>query len=243
MIRAGWRVILVAPEGVGKSTISRQIAVRVATGLHPFCATKIPPVRTLIADFENPEDVIDEQGNMARSGARRALRDGYIAGNCYLWSREAGIDLRQRVDRARFEAVIAKVQPKLVVLGPLYKTFRSTKNEGEEQPVQEVQAILDDIRTRYGFALVMEHHAPHGTERGRDLRPFGSSAWLRWPEFGLKLLAVPEKSKHPKGSLRIGRFRKDRLPATWPDVLERGREWTGIWPDGTFDEPLLNEGF
>lgn len=242
MLRAGWRALFVATEGAGKSTILRQMAIMVATGLHPFTPIEIPPQRTLIVDVENPDEVIDEQGLYPRNAARRQLKDRYISDNCYLWSREAGIDIRQRVDRARLEAVIAKVQPKLVVLGPLYKTFRAAKHEGEEQPVMEVQAILDDLRTRYGFALVMEHHAPHGSgDRSRDLRPLGSSAWLRWPEFGFKLSPVPEKSRHPQGSLKIGRFRKDRLPATWPTILERHREWTGIWPDGTFDEPL--EGF
>lgn len=242
MLRAGWRVLVVAPEGAGKSTIMRQLAIRVSTGLHPFCGVEIPAQRTLILDFENPDEVIDEQAETPRNLARRQLKDRYVSKNCYLWQREAGIDIRQRVDRARLEAVIAKVQPKLVVLGPLYKSFRAAKHEGEEQPVAEVQAILDDLRTRYGFALVMEHHAPHGSGTGnRDLRPLGSSAWLRWPEFGFKLKPVGNKDL-PKGSLEIDRFRKDRLPATWPTILERAnREWTGRWPTGTFDEPL--EGF
>jgi hypothetical protein len=46
-------------------------------------------------------------------------------------------------------------RPELVVLGPLYKTTIRTRGEDFEQMAEGVQHVLDDLRTRYGFALLM----------------------------------------------------------------------------------------
>ena len=47
--------------------------------------------------------------------------------------------------------------------------------------------MLDDLRTRFGFALVLEHHAPKPRGGRRDLLPFGSQRWLARPELGIRL--------------------------------------------------------
>jgi replicative DNA helicase len=88
---------------------------------------------------------------------------------------------------------------------------------------------LDDLRGRYGFALILEHHAPHGPAKDRQMRPFGSSLWLRWPEFGIALRRDP----NDKTALNVGRWRGDRVKASWPDRLVRGKTWpwNGRWDD------------
>jgi len=74
--------------------------------------------------------------------------------------------------------------------------------------------------------LVMETHAPHGGNFGRDLRPFGSSVWLRWPEFGIGL------RKEDDDRYLVEHWRGPRDKRTWPTALQRRREWpwTAIMP-------------
>jgi replicative DNA helicase len=104
----------------------------------------------------------------------------------------------------------------------------------------EVQGILDDLRTRFQFALVAEHHAPQGNNGSRELRPFGSSLWLRWPEFGLRFRAHPDR---PKQVVLVERWRGDRYRANWPDELHRGPAWPweGRWSNVADGRPLVND--
>jgi hypothetical protein len=114
-----------------------------------------------------------------------------------------------------------------VVLGPIYKSFRKDSRRQSDEVVEEVCSIFDDLRTRYGFALLLEHHSPRGSE---SLFPFGSSVWERWPEFGRTL--KPTKT----GGGRVfsfGRFRHDRIEVEWPTTFSWGNGWPFVahWSD------------
>lgn len=235
LLRTGWRAMVVAPEGAGKSMISRQMAIAAAQGIHPFTHRPTNPVRTLIVDLENPDDAIAEGCKPITTQARRAAAS-YDEGRAWLWRRPAGLDIRGRTDRAALEKVIGATGPDLVVLGPLYKAYRATARENDELAAGEVQSVLDDLRTRHSFALLMEHHAPKSSGLApRDLVPYGSSLWLRWPELGLRL-TPGDGERAPADSLVVGRFRRDRMTNAWPDRLDRGGPsrwpWVGYWRDG-----------
>lgn len=245
LIRFGWRVLIVAQEGAGKSLALRQVAICAAQGIDPFRFGAVPPVRTLIVDLENPHDPIYETCKPIRDRAMSVKGDAYEPGRAWLWSRPGGVNIRTRTDRGRLEAVIARTRPDLVCLGPLYKTFRKTSREGDEEAAQDAAEALDSLRTRHDFALLLEHHAPKQQNGKRELLPFGSSVWLRWPELGLKL--KPPGPNDPAGSLVVGRFREDRVKCNWPDRLDRGTTgwaWEGRWsgPYGVEEpQPVLEE--
>lgn len=237
MLRQGWRCVIVAPEGAGKSVAARQIAQASAAGVHPFAHTPIPPVRTLLVDLENPDDAIAET---LRPIAARAADVGQVdPDRGWIWRQPGGIDLRTRHSRAELVAVLQRTRPDLVCLGPLYKAYRTQARESDELVAAEVQSVLDDLRTRFGFALLLEHHAPKGDTFGREMKPYGSSLWLRWPELGLKL-TPGDGEKLPRTTLTVGRWRIDRMKNNWPNRLERGPAggwpWQGWWRDG-MDDP------
>lgn len=233
MFRQDWRVMVVGAEGQGKSWITRQVGLCAAQGIHPFALSPIPPVRTLLVDLENPADSIMDHCILVNHRARARTKATYEPGRAWLWPRQRGLDLRSRSDRGSFEAVLAHCQPDLVALGPLYKASERQPRETDEQDAAGLQRILDDLRARYHFALLMEHHAPQDQAGKRELRPFGSSLWLRWPEMGLKLLPTDETAH----VMKIGRWRGDRVVNSWPDRLERGGPhsdfpWIGYWQNG-----------
>lgn len=225
------RVVLVAAEGSGKSELMRQLVVCTAFGIDPFTGRPIPAMPALLVDLENPRRLLRSRLNRLISTATTQARGERAPAT--LWHRPGGIDLRKRSDRVALEDVLRRNRPKLVALGPVYKAYSRSGRETDEHVASEVQAVLDDLRTRFGCALVLEHHAPQASNGVRDLRPFGSSLWLRWPETGLKL--APHRDI--RGALIVGRWRGDRTVTAWPDELRRGDvwPWAGWWKDGVPD--------
>lgn len=226
LLRVDWRAVIVASEGVGKSTLLRQIAVAAAQGIHPLRLDGIEPVRVLVVDAENPKAAIAETGRRLDDQVRSAVSFAYDTERCRFWSRPGGLDVRDPHDRADLVREIRHQRPQLVVAGPLYKLGPRRDNETYEEAAEGVQRVLDDLRTRFQFALLLEHHAPKPTKGVRDLLPFGSQRWLAWPELGITL-----QQSRGTTELSLGRFRGDRLAASWPDRLVRGKEWPfeGRW--------------
>lgn len=234
LLREGWRAMLVATEGVGKSVIARQIALAASQGIHPFALTPIRPIHALIVDCENPDDAVADGLSMVTDPLRLKRSEDYEEGRAWIWHEQQGINLRARRWRNQFESILREIRPEVVCIGPLYKTYRVERNESDEQAAGEVQAALDDLRTRYRFALFIEHHAPKNTGGRREMSPYGSSLWLRWPEFGLSLEPLPDGTKDV--DFRLARFRGNRVAAAWPERLSKGGgrsgfPWVAWWPD------------
>lgn len=233
VIRRQGRLIVVAAEGIGKSTLGLQAAVCCAIGRHPFRLTPIEPQRVLVVDLENdPSTAVNEQGTVSIGSplglmvtARTQVPD-WQRNRLRIWHRDQGIDMRSRVDADALEGAIADNHPDLVVAGPLYKMFQRVKGEDDETLGASLQRAFDHLRTTYDIALWLEHHAPKAQMGSRPLDPFGTSLWMRWPDIGITLTAADQ------GSLKVGRFRRDRYSVTgFPDELHRGTvwPWVGKW--------------
>lgn len=213
------RVMVVAAEGVGKTMLARQVAICSAAGLHPFTFQKMEPIRTLTIDLENPERIIRRTSTNIMEQAIR--KSGNRKVDAHLLVKPAGLDLCDLKDRMYIESVIERIRPQLICMGPMYKSFVDSGTRTSEALAVEVAKYLDMIRDVYGCALWLEHHAPLGTSMSsRDLRPFGSSVWSRWPEFGLALTPDPT---NPSGYVYdVGHFRGARDKRPWPLKLARG---------------------
>jgi replicative DNA helicase len=87
-----------------------------------------------------------------------------------------------------------------------------------------------------GITMILETHSPHGSSAsGRDLRPFGSSVWLRWPEFGIGLRPVDPSNS--SAGVDVEHWRGPRDVRPWPNRLMRGKRWPWTpdqMPTGTF---------
>lgn len=222
------RVIVVASEGAGKTTLARQMAVMLSAGVHPFSwQTRIPPVRTLYVDLENPPALVRRKVSHLMNTARQV--PGWDDNRAWRWTRPGGIDLRKPHDQALLDRVIAESGAEFVAMGPLYKAF-TDGGERAEQLNTQVAHVLDRVRERHGVALWLETHAPMEQNGTRSLRPLGSGVWTRWPEFGLVLR---KNSKNPM-RVDLGRFRGDRDERSWPHHLERSSPWpwAPIWDGG-----------
>lgn len=243
LLREGDRLLLVGAEGTGKSVLLKQLATSLASGRNPLSGAPIGPRRTLIFDCENP-------GHIARQQVEMMPMPDEAKDNVRLLSRTEGVDLRRRTARAELHKALEQHRPALVVAGPLYKMFSRATNETDEQAAMGIMQVLDELRGRFGFALVLEHHAPKGSTMARDLFPIGSSAWMRWPEFGWTLRRwdpVQDRADDEGPSLKVGTFRGDRSQVQRPTRLDRAGmanrwPWAAIYPTGTLHRDPTDPG-
>jgi hypothetical protein len=217
LLERGERVIVVAAEGVGKTMLMRQIAITAGAGIHPFTYQPIRPVVTLTVDLENPETIIRRMSKkMISDGARTGKQPHNLA---RLYAKPGGLDLLKAADRALLEKQIEIVQPELICMGPLYKAYIDPGGRTSDAIAVEIARYLDSLRVMYKCAMWFEHHAPLGTTMAtRDLRPFGSSVWSRWPEFGISMSPVPTGAPF---TYEVRHFRGARDQRKWPTLLRR----------------------
>lgn len=212
LFERGDRVIFTGGEGKGKSTLMRQMAIQISLGIHPFTLEAIGARSVLFIDLEN-----------SRKQIRRALTK--IVGEYELEDQmlqiatwPSGVDLTDPRQQLAFTKIMNDTLPDVVFIGPMYKM--APHLETEEQS-SKLSSFLDMIRSQYNVCLVMESHQPHQVvadgRRYRPERPFGSSLWLRWPEFGICI--------EDDGTLRHWRGARD-ADREWPIKLRKhGDEW------------------
>lgn len=226
------RLMITGEEGAGKSYLTAQLATMAAAGVHPWKLTQVPPCNVLYIDLENANRLIARRlrNLVSRTG------QGFNPQRLRIIDRAEGIDLTGRTDRNWLVAHCEANAAELLVIGPAYRMSAGVASRGDvggEDQIRKVTAALDDVRTRCGVALIIETHAPHGEHGNRDLRPFGSSVWLRWPEFGVGI----RRDRQNDNRFELGHWRGPRDIRPWPTALIKNAgpwPWTPEMPTGTF---------
>lgn len=231
------RVIVVAAEGVGKTMLARQVAITTACGVQPFSFQRMPPITTLTIDLENPERII-RRSTRTIMGASKSL--GYcLEPRAHLVIKPDGLNLLDTADKLLLESYMEQIKPDMLILGPLYKAFLDPGNKTSEAVAIEVVKYLDTLRVYFDCALWLEHHAPLGeSQTSRNLRPFGSAVWSRWPEFGLAL--QPDPTAVGEYVYDVKHFRGERDERYWPVKMKRGK--SGKWPFETIEYKKVGDG-
>lgn len=226
------RIIITGSEGHGKSVMLRQLAGCMAGSVHPFSGAVLGSgdrgIRVTVVDAENSA-VQSRRGYKRIVGMVDTLRNrAGMSGADWKTQmaidiRPEGIDLLKSKDVAWLEHIISVSSPDLLVLGPLYKLF--VADPSDEPAVREVTAILDGLRARHGFALLMEAHSGKGTTQVGDRRmePIGSSLWQRWPENGFGIRRAKEATGRRPEIVDTVEWRGSREERQWPEQLRHGR--------------------
>lgn len=245
VVKRTTRVVVISKSGIGKTLLLQQIWFSAAAGLHPFTHDYLDnPIRALLIDHENPEERIadDRAERMYREARRLSVtdpggpreRDEWDSSRCALWSYQKPVDITTTRDRTSLENVIKMTAPDLVLMGPLYR-LANMEGPGGLQAAAKVMAVLDDLRTKYEFGLILETHAPsnNGMEPNRVR---GSEQWNYWPEISFALAEVEDLdapvSETPPRTFETRRTRGDRVPAVgWPAKIRHNTgPKDGPWP-------------
>jgi hypothetical protein len=217
LLERGDRLIWTGTEGIGKSLCVRMIAVAAAAGIQPFTGETFDSQRVLYVDCENSERQGRKHFRKLEQVAR--LKGRRVPDNSlFVIHRPAGIDLSRPDDAAWLLERVVAHQPDLLVCGPFYRLHAAESEE--ERGARKVVAALDAARVQADCALIVEHHAPHAQGGVRQLRPFGSSLLMRWPEMGMGI--APATEEHPCKNVMVKAWRGNRDERHWPTALRWG---------------------
>lgn len=223
------RLVLTASEGGGKSTLLRQMSVTLAAGIHPFRTSQtIDPIKVLTLDCENGAPASRRKFRPLLAAAEH-LEQPVKRGQFHIECKPEGLDLTRAQDRSWMMRRVEKINPDLLIIGPIYRLHAGDPNS--EELARKVSVVIDEARSTARCAVLMEAHAPHHNGQGphRNLRPLGSSLWMRWPEFGFGLRPVEDEKSAANEEGARGRrvvpWRGMRDEREWPAFIKQGEQW------------------
>lgn len=229
LLERGDRAIITGFEGLGKSYLLAQFALCIGAGVHPFTTVPLDhEPRVLIFDVENSRRQLQRRyRRISRQVEDIRNANGMPPvdwSQCVrIVSRPEGVSLTEPRELARIEQSITASAPDLVLAGPIYKM--SKLDIRDEQAAKELLDTLDLLRVRHQFTLIAEAHAGHSSDSSgsRRVRPIGSSALLRWPEFGFGI-APNEAAAHMEhpNIVDVRHWRGGRDDRRWPRQLKHG---------------------
>ena len=155
VIARGDRTIITGPEGGGKTTFVRQLAVQCASGIHPFTLEQIDPIRVLFLDFENPKGLTLTNFRWIRSKT-----DSYKPGYLIPVLRPEGINLCDPDDFDWMRSLVKRNATELLICGPFYKMVPGDLIQDEVAKPALMQ--FDRLRAEFNIAVWIEAHQPLG---------------------------------------------------------------------------------
>lgn len=220
--------IIVGPEGFGKSLLMRQMAVQCAAGINPFTSAVMEPLRTMFIDGENPEhqQVLDWR-KLDRLATR--YRRGVEIENDALTIIAAWEDAPSLITQSGTSWLMERItahQPQICFLGPVSDLVDGKLSD--DDVVRKFKRVLYKARAICGTAFIVEHHSPHRMQgdKTREMRPYGSSVFRRFPDFGYGIQPTQDQGMFELAPFRGARVR-DRA---WPDRLRWGNPSSMEWP-------------
>lgn len=235
------RIVVTGAEGGGKTWLCSQMAACMAGSVHPFSGAVLGGgdrgIRVTVVDCENSAVQSRRRykrilGQVDAIRNRAGLPGADWKEQVAIDLRPEGIDLLSSRDVGWLEHVVSVSAPDLLVIGPLYKAFNA--DPSDEKSVREVVRVFDSIRTRHGFALLIEAHSGKGEDGNGDRRmaPIGSSLWLRWPEYGFGLRRAREAKERRPEIMDVVSWRGSREERPWPEQLRHGHRlpWEPVKP-------------
>lgn len=240
LLKRNERLVLTGSEGGGKSVFVYQLLTGAAFGVDTFTLERTDPQRVLFLDVENNE--FQARANLDKIVP--CLKE--IASDAdpdWRSLKRRVVDLLSSKDRADVLRRIVHYNPDILYMGTAYKL--TDVSDETHRSVRAIQSIVDRIRQEIDCSVIVEHHAGHGHMNDRNnMRPEGSSYWLRWPDFGYGMQPLPTRDR---GRLmRLGAWRGDRsTDRQFPIAVKQGSvmpwnpvyqdEWDALYAD-TYDK-------
>jgi hypothetical protein len=236
MLRRNERLVLTGSEGGGKSVFVYQMLTGAAFGVDTFTMERVEPKRVLFLDVENNE--FQARANLDKIVPTLHEIAPDVDPDWRSMKRRV-VDLMASKDRTEIIRRVIHYSPDILYMGTAYKL--ADVSDDTHRSVRAIQSVVDRIRQEVNCTVIVEHHAGHGHMNDRNnMRPEGSSYWLRWPDFGYGMQPLPTHSG--QRLMRLGAWRGDRatdrqFPVAvkqstvmpWAPVYED--EWDALYAD------------
>ena len=228
MLRRNERLVLTGTEGGGKSVFIYQILTGAAFGVDTLSMEQVEPQRVLFLDVENNE--FQARANLDKIVP--VLRDMQPnVDPSWRSLKRRVVDLLATKDRADVIRRVVHYAPDILYMGTAYKLTDVT--DETHRSVRAIQSVVDRIRQELDCTVIVEHHAGHGLQNNRNnMRPEGSSYWLRWPDFGYGM--QPLDTGNNGRLMRLVPWRGDRATdRMFPSALRQGSAmpWVPVYRD------------
>lgn len=195
-------MLLVGPTGVGKSSLTMQLAMSWALGRECFGVEPVGPLKTLLIQAENDDGDLAEQRDGVLSGL--ALTDA---------EREAVYDQIMVVSEntkcgdnfiVRLHELLEETKPDMVIVDPAL-AYIGGDVSAQKDVSPFLRTKLNPLLTRYRVGMVIVHHT-NKPLRGKDKKDgwkagefaylgAGSAEWANWARAILCLQGTDEHGK------------------------------------------------
>lgn len=228
MLRRNERLVLTGSEGGGKSVFIYQMLTGAAFGVDTFTLERVQPQRVLFLDVENNEFQARANLDKIVPTLKEMAPD---ANPDWRSLKRRVVDLLASKDRADVIRRVVHYSPDILYMGTAYKLTDVT--DETHRSVRAIQSVVDRIRQEIDCTVIVEHHAGHGHMNDRNnMRPEGSSYWLRWPDFGYGMRPI---ITHDKSRLmKLQAWRGDRATdRKFPVAMRQSTAlpWTPVYED------------
>lgn len=204
MLRRNERLVLTGSEGGGKSVFVYQMLTGAAFGVDTFTMERYQPKRVLFLDVENNE--FQARANLDKIVPTLHEIAPDVDPDWRSMKRRV-VDLMASKDRTEIIRRVIHYSPDILYMGTAYKL--ADVSDETHRSVRAIQSVVDRIRQEVNCTVIVEHHAGHGHMNDRNnMRPEGSSYWLRWPDFGYGMQPLP--TTNGQRLMRLGAWRGDR---------------------------------
>lgn len=228
LLKRNERLVLTGSEGGGKSVFVYQMLTGAAFGVDTFRMERTQPQRVLFLDVENNE--FQARANLDKIvPSLREISD--VTNPEWRSLKRRVVDLLASKDRADIIRRVVHYSPDILYMGTAYKL--TDVADDAHRSVRAIQSVVDRIRQEIDCTVLVEHHAGHGTMNDRNnMRPEGSSYWLRWPDFGYGM--QPLSTTDGKRLMKLGAWRGDRATdRQFPVAVKQGSvfPWVPVYQD------------
>ena len=228
LLKKNERLVLTGSEGGGKSVFVYQMLTGAAFGVDTFRLERTQPARVLFIDVENNE--FQAKANLDKIVPALTEIAPDVQPEWRSLKRRV-VDLLATKDRADIIRRVVHYNPDILYMGTAYKL--TDVSDETHRSVRAIQSVVDRIRQEVSCSVIVEHHAGHGHMNDRNnMRPEGSSYWLRWPDFGYGM--QPLVTTDRKRLMRLGAWRGDRATdRDFPVAVKQGAvmPWVPVYQD------------
>jgi len=227
MLRRNERLVLTGTEGGGKSVFVYQMLTGAAFGVDTFNLERHEPKRVLFIDVENND--VQARQNLDKIVPTLMEMASDVKPEWRSMKRRV-VNLIDTRDKADILRRVVHYNPDILYMGTAYKLTDVT--DETHRAVRAIQSTVDRIRAEIGCTVIVEHHAGHGFQNDRNnMRPEGSSYWLRWPDFGYGMVPLSDNDGR---LMRLKAWRGDRATGReFPAAVKQGKifPWQSVSTD------------